>query len=254
MTSTGGGTSWWDEVDTASGVVELRVRSVADGARVVIESGGAAIDVVLPASACRALGEALVRAGGALGGDAAPSGTGDVDGAVGGAAGGAAVQPAEVEVLGGDVPGPAVEVRPWTLPAPGHDEARDALDRVLDHLRRLAAVLPDTAEVDALGDPTFRVATRMFAVVETLDGVPVLRFKVDRAHQAELLADDRFRPDPDTGHHGWTNLRADLVRDDVELDRLIIASYRLVAPADAIIRLDDALGLAGGSGGPLDGP
>lgn len=114
----------------------------------------------------------------------------------------------------------------------------------LELVRRLSSVLPETAEVDVLDAPTFRVATRMFAAVETDGATPVVRFKASPSQQEALLRDERFEADADTGHYGWTNLRADGSLDPDELERLLLASYRLVAPAEVLAQLDARLAAA----------
>lgn len=114
----------------------------------------------------------------------------------------------------------------------------------LELVRRLSSVLPETAEVDVLDAPTFRVATRMFAAVEADGASAVVRFKASPAQQDALLRDERFEADADTGHHGWTNLRADGSLDPDELERLLLASYRLVAPEEALAQLDARLAAA----------
>lgn len=61
------------------------------------------------------------------------------------------------------------------------------------HLRELRAVclaLPESAEVEAWGWPTFRAGKRMFAVFEGTDERPyAVVFKPDPAERAALLAD-----------------------------------------------------------------
>lgn len=223
--------AWWDEVATDDGPVELRVRQLESGVRLVVTTAAGEADVVLPPGAVEQLAQALSAAVGVVPGGSTPERPGGPGPSAPAAAPAAA----------------AATVAPWDEPPPSPQESAEAIDRLLVHLRRLAEVLPDTVEIHTLGLPTFRVATRIFAVVETVEDVPVLRFKVPLDEQAALLDDPRFRPDPDTGHHGWTNLRADRVAHSGELDQLLLGSYRLVAPADTIVRLDAALGsVAGG--------
>lgn len=222
--------AWWDDVELADGSAELRVRPVAAGVRLVVEGPGGAIDVVLPSSVAARLGAALVEAAGAGDPWAVTS-----------------VPPERLPVvdppLAVAVPQPRQPVA-WLDPPPPDHLAAETLDRSLEHLRRLCEVLPDTAEIDGLGSPTFRAATRIFAVVEVIDDVPVVRFKATIEEQASLCSDARFRPDPDTGHHGWTAVRLDQLRAAEEAEPWLLGSFRLVAPADTVSRLDAILAAA----------
>ena len=231
---TGPSGSWWDELDLIDGPTTLRVRAVGDQVRLVVEVGDDRVDVQLPAMTALELGSALVEVAG--GGDGADH----HDGAPqpGRGVGSAPVGP---ETEAGHAPAP----RSWAEPAPNAADARAAVEASLVHLRRLCEVLPETVEVDTLGDPSFRVATRMFAVVETTEEVPVVRFKATPEEQAELVGDERFRPDPETGHRGWTALRLDAVEGGHDLERVVLSSFRLVAPPDLVAQLDASLDAAG---------
>lgn len=222
--------AWWDEVALVAGTLGLRVRANDDGSVRLVAEGVASLDVELPAASAVELGLALCHAGGWPVREAS-------DPVV-------VTPPAAVDQGSGAVAEPAAAAepaRPWTDPAPAPELAEAATQALLAHLRRLASVLPEAREVDALGAPTFRVATRIFAVAEMVEDVPVLRVKTTLDEQVGLLADPRFRADPETGHHGWTTVRVDLVDDPDELDPLVLSSYRLVAPADAIVELDRRL-------------
>src|SRR6186997_1415216 len=113
-------------------------------------------------------------------------------------------------------------------------------DEALDRLRSLCALLPDVAEIDGLGRPTFRVATRGFAVFEMVAGRPAVTVKLPRERQAELVGRAGVSAEEETGHHGWTVL--DVERAGWEqIDVLVVASYRLVAPPEFVLRLDALL-------------
>ncbi len=111
----------------------------------------------------------------------------------------------------------------------------------LERLRSFCAMLPEVSEVNPFGHPTFRVATKTFAVFELHEGHPAVLVKTTPDEQAALLARVGFTADPDTGHHGWTFVHLDRVDWD-EADHLVIASYRLVAPAEYVTQLDGLLG------------
>lgn len=114
-----------------------------------------------------------------------------------------------------------------------------------DRLRAIATALPEATEVDTFGNPTFRVATKPFAVYERVGGAPVVRVKLPAADQAALLDRPGFEPAPGTGHRGWTNIRLDLGVDWHEIDRLVVASYRQQAPGGLRRALDELLAAAG---------
>ncbi len=129
----------------------------------------------------------------------------------------------------------------------GPDHVADELlgepdDEELERLRSFCAMLPETAEIDGLGHPTFRVATKAFAIYELVDERPMACLKVSLAQQAELVGRDGFAPEPHTGEHGWTLVPLDGRVHWDEIDELVIDSYRLVAPSEYVAQLDALLG------------
>jgi predicted DNA-binding protein (MmcQ/YjbR family) len=141
-------------------------------------------------------------------------------------------------------PDPAPEPTPDRAPELMSDGAPDVVpdDPALERLRGLCALLPETAEIDALGRPTFRAGARGFASFEVVDGRPTVCVKTTPEVQATLVARPGFTSEPDTGHHGWTLVVADDTVDWDEIDELVVASYRLVAPAELVAQLDRLLG------------
>ena len=115
----------------------------------------------------------------------------------------------------------------------------------LERLRSFCALLPETAEVDLFGNPTFRVGARGFATYEDLAPGPVVCVKVAPEMQELLVRREGFEAEPDTGHHGWTRVRVDGTVDWDEVDELVIGSYRLVAPPEYVTQLDDLLAAGG---------
>jgi hypothetical protein len=110
----------------------------------------------------------------------------------------------------------------------------------LDRLRSLCALLPEVAEIDSFGRPTFRVAVRAFAAFEEIGDRPCVIVKLALDEQAALVAREGFRPEDETGAHGWTVVDVATVGWD-ELDRLVVASYRLIAPGHLVAQLDAIL-------------
>src|SRR5690348_8414385 len=118
------------------------------------------------------------------------------------------------------------------------DEPHDPLER----LRGFVAMLPETAEIDGFGNPTFRVATVPFAIFELTRDAPAITLKASLDVQEELVSRAGFSKEPETGHHGWTVVELDGSVTWDEIDLLVISSYRLVAPGDLILELDTMLG------------
>jgi len=104
-------------------------------------------------------------------------------------------------------------------------------DPFLADLRRIVDELPETAEVEAWGRPTFRAGKKMFAMFVHQDGHGfAVTFKPEPDERAALLADDRFYSPPYLGPGGW--LALDLQSAPVdwrEVAELLEGSYRQVA-------------------------
>lgn len=115
----------------------------------------------------------------------------------------------------------------------------------VDRLRAMCMVLPEATEVETFGNPTFRVATKTFAVFERYQGAPVVSVKTGLDDQAALTEREGFEAAAYTGHHGWTNVRLDLDVPWSEIDELVVGSYRLQAPKRLRVALDDLLEAAG---------
>ena len=107
---------------------------------------------------------------------------------------------------------------------------------MLAELRRVCLALPEAAEVESWGRPTFRAGAKgkIFAVF----GGEGLVFKPDEDREA-LLADPRFLVPPYFGPAGWLALRLDLAPDWDEVAELVEGSYRQVALKRQIKALGD---------------
>lgn len=107
------------------------------------------------------------------------------------------------------------------------------MDQPLEQwLRDRCLALPEAHEQETWGDPTFRVGSKIFAMVKRGDGRVSVWCKAAPGVQEALVAADpaRFFRPPYLGHRGWIALRADGDADRDELADLITDSYRLVAP------------------------
>ena len=113
-------------------------------------------------------------------------------------------------------------------------------DPRLAHLREICLALPEAAEVEAWGRPTFRAGKKIFAVFTGDDDHPFgLVFKPEPDERLALLADERFYVPPYFGPSGW--LALDLATGTVdwtEVAELMDGSYRQVALKRMLKALD----------------
>lgn len=115
-----------------------------------------------------------------------------------------------------------------------------AADDVLERMRAICLALPDTKLTMTWGKPHFRVGEKIFAGCGEEDGWLAVGFKLEKAHQAEVLEDPRFRVAPYVGRHGWVQMDASRVRDWDEVRALVRESYRLIAPRASLAKLGGA--------------
>lgn len=115
----------------------------------------------------------------------------------------------------------------------------------IDRLRALCLTLPEAAEKEAWGDPTFRVRDKIFAMVKAGDGRVSIWCKAPTGVQEMLVGSDpaRFFVPPYVGHNGWIGVRLDFEVDWDELADLVEDSYRMTVPK-RLARLLDQRGQA----------
>lgn len=102
---------------------------------------------------------------------------------------------------------------------------------VLKKLRAICLRLPAATEGVTFGHPTFRIAGKMFAVLEEYKGELGICVKVGTLMQGVFLDDPRFFRTPYIGKHGWVTLRVHAARLNwSEIRELVKGSYELVAP------------------------
>ncbi|MGH7527931.1 MAG: MmcQ/YjbR family DNA-binding protein [Gemmatimonadales bacterium] len=109
--------------------------------------------------------------------------------------------------------------------------------RPLTRLRKLCLALPEAHEVEAWGEPTFRVRNKLFAMYADAHthhgaGRPAVWCKAAPGNQALMVraAPDRFFVPPYVGPSGWVGVRLDGAVDWAELAELLRDAYGLVAP------------------------
>jgi hypothetical protein len=113
-------------------------------------------------------------------------------------------------------------------------------DPYLAELREVCLALPESAEVEAWGRPTFRAGKKIFAVFESNDDHPyAVIFKPDAEERRALIEDQRFYVPAYFGPGGW--LALDFTVAPVEWDEvteLMDTSYRQVALKRMVKELD----------------
>jgi predicted DNA-binding protein (MmcQ/YjbR family) len=102
----------------------------------------------------------------------------------------------------------------------------------IDRLREICLALPEAAEKEAWGDPTFRVRDKIFAMQKRGDGRVSVWLKAPEGSQTILVGADpgRYFVPPYVGHKGWIGVRLDAGPDWAQVAALVKRSYRLIAP------------------------
>jgi predicted DNA-binding protein (MmcQ/YjbR family) len=109
--------------------------------------------------------------------------------------------------------------------------------RPLSRLRKICLALPEAHEVEAWGEPTFRVRNKLFAMFASAsthhgEGRPAVWCKAGPGNQEIMVrgAPDRFFVPPYVGPNGWIGIWLEGSVDWNELADLLRDSYHLVAP------------------------
>lgn len=113
-------------------------------------------------------------------------------------------------------------------------------DPHLAELRQVCLALPETAEVEAWGRPTFRAGKKMFAIFSGTEERPHgVIFKPEPDERPALVQDERFYSPPYFGPSGWLALDLDAAPVDWdEVAELVEGSYRQVALKRMLKALD----------------
>jgi len=119
----------------------------------------------------------------------------------------------------------------------------------LTRLRRVCLALPEAHEVEAWGEPTFRVKNKLFAMYASASthhgsGRPAVWCKAGPGNQSLMVRVNpkRFFVPPYVGPSGWVGVWLDGKVDWAELDGLLRDSYCLVAPRKLRSHLDRTVG------------
>jgi hypothetical protein len=118
--------------------------------------------------------------------------------------------------------------------------------RPLTRLRKLCLALPEAHEVEAWGEPTFRVRNKLFAMYASAAthhgaGRPGVWCKAVASNQSLMVraAPERFFVPPYVGPSGWVGVYLDGAVDWPELAELLRDAYRLAAPKRLAASLED---------------
>lgn len=113
-------------------------------------------------------------------------------------------------------------------------------DDSLERLRAICLAFPEATEQGGVGDPTFKVRDKIFAMRHPAGGRMSLWCKGAPGAQDVLVGSEpkRFFVPPYVGRHGWIGTWLDDETDwDVVAD-LIEESYRMTAPKRLVALLE----------------
>lgn len=112
--------------------------------------------------------------------------------------------------------------------------------KLLEKVRAICAELPETAEVEAWGHPTFRVRNKIFASFGGSEGAWGTGFKCTPELQAALVdSHERYTVADYVGRYGWVSMSLKGRVPWKEVRALIRGSYQLVAPKTLARTVED---------------
>lgn len=113
-------------------------------------------------------------------------------------------------------------------------------DNALTHLRAICLALPEASEQGGVGNPTFKVRDKIFAMRHQMAGRMSVWCKAPPGAQSALIqtSPHLFFVPPYVGHHGWVGMWLDVDLDWDYIAELIEESYRMTAPKRLCARLD----------------
>lgn len=123
------------------------------------------------------------------------------------------------------------------MPSTSRTSRPPARRNPLPKVRKLCLSLPEAHEVEAWGEPTFRVKNKLFAMYAKADnhhgeGRNAIWCKASRVNQRLMIdaAPDRFFSPPYVGPSGWVGVYLDRQVDWDELMDLLRDAWRMTAP------------------------
>ena len=123
------------------------------------------------------------------------------------------------------------------MPSTSRTSRPPARRNPLSKVRKLCLSLTEAHEVQAWGEPTFRVRNKLFAMYAKADnhhgdGRNAIWCKASRVNQRLMIdaAPDRFFSPPYVGPSGWVGVYLDREVDWQELMDLLWDAWRMTAP------------------------
>lgn len=113
-------------------------------------------------------------------------------------------------------------------------------EEILDRLRTICLAFPEVSEEGGVGNPSFKVRSKIFAMRHSSDERPSLWCKAPQGVQDILVNanPERFFVPPYVGRHGWVGIWLDIELDWDEVADLVEESYRMTAPRRLCALLD----------------
>ena len=112
----------------------------------------------------------------------------------------------------------------------------------LDQLRTICLALPEATEGAGVGNPSWRVRDKIFAMRHDLHaGRWSMWCKAAPGMQEMLVTSEpeQFFVPPYVGHHGWVGVWLDAKIDWEVVTDLVKQSYRKTAPKRLVAKLDE---------------
>ncbi len=102
----------------------------------------------------------------------------------------------------------------------------------IERLRAICLALPEAAEGGGVGNPSFRVRDRIFAMQHGVNGRTSMWCKAPRGFQEIIVSSDpeRFFVPPYVGQHGWVGVWLDSDLDWDFIADIVEESYCMTAP------------------------
>lgn len=112
-------------------------------------------------------------------------------------------------------------------------------EQVLDKLRAICLILPNTKETLTWGSPHFRVGEKIFCGCGQDQGRPKIGLKMARYQSEVMMKAPGIEKAPYSRKgDGWVAIDPLLFDDWTEIESFLVQSYRLIAPKRTVALLD----------------